>query len=253
MQADVVDGTTTSVTLKKQNLVEKWTPPVKLPERYIDPEGFWMASQEYILTPGINTDLVPKGQEPRTWDDLLAPKWKGKMAWNSTPSSSAGQGFVGTVLMEWGEAKARPYFEKLAKQDVAAIKASGRQILDQVIAGEYAIGLQIFNNHAPISKKRGAPVGWLKMEPGLEVVLPMSLTKGAPHPNAGKLLFEFILSEEGQSIMANSGEIPVLPSVPPLEADLRPGPGNYRAIYIAPEKLVDSVAGWTKIYDEYFK
>ena len=90
------------------------------------------------------------------------------------------------------------------------------------------------------------------MEPALAVILPMSLTKGAPHPNAGKLLFEFILSEEGQKIMADSGELPVLPSVSPLEPDLRPGP-NFRAIYIAPEKLVDSVAGWTKVYDDYFK
>ena len=253
MQADIVDGTTTSVVLKRQNLVEKWTPAVDLPDRYKDPEGYWMASQEYVLTPGINTDLVPKGTEPKTWEDLLDPKYRGKMAWNATPSSSAGQGFVGTVLMEYGEAKARDYFGKLAKQNVAAIKASGRQILDQVIAGEYAIGLQIFNNHAPISKRRGAPVGWLKMEPGLAVVLPMSLTKGAPHPNAGKLLFDFILSEEGQKIMADSGELPVLPSVKPLEADLRPGPGNYRAIYAPPERLVSDVAAWTKIYDEYFK
>jgi ABC-type Fe3+ transport system substrate-binding protein len=85
------------------------------------------------------------------------------------------------------------------------------------------------------------------------VVLPMSLTKGGPHPNAGKLLFEFILSEEGQKLMADSGELPVLPNVPPKVADLRPGPGNYRAIYIAPDKLVDSIAGWTKIYNEYFR
>ena len=85
------------------------------------------------------------------------------------------------------------------------------------------------------------------------VVLPMSLTKGAPHPNAGKLLFEFILSEEGQKIMAAAGELPVLQSIAPKEPDLRPGPGNYRAIYMAPEKLVESVAGWTKVYDEYFR
>ena len=253
VQADIVDGTTTSIVLKKQNLVEKWTPAVSLPERYKDPEGFWMASQEYVLTPGYNTDLVPTGTEPKTWEDLLDPRYKGRMAWNSTPSSSAGQGFVGTVLMEYGEAKARDYFSKLAKQNIVGIKAAARQVLDQVIAGEYAIALQIFNNHAPISKRRGAPVGWLKMEPGLAVILPMSLTKGAPHPNAGKLLFEFILSEEGQKIMADSGELPVLPSVAPRDADLRPGPGNYRAIYMAPEKLVSDVAAWTKIYDEYFK
>ena len=253
MQADIVDGTTTSIVLKRQGLVEKWTPTVNLPDRYKDPEGFWMASQEYVLTPGYNTDLVPKGTEPKNWEDLLDPKYKGKMAWNSTPSSSAGQGFVGLVMMEYGEAKARDYFARLAKQNVTAIKAAARQVLDQVIAGEYAIALQIFNNHAPISRAKGAPVSWLKTEPAMAVVLPMSLTKGAPHPNAGKLLFEFILSEEGQKLMADAGEMPVLQSIAPKEADLRPGPGNYRAIYMAPDRLVSDVAAWTKVYDEYFR
>lgn len=253
MQADIVDGTTTSIVLKRQGLVEKWTPAVNLPDRYKDAEGYWMASQEYVLTPGYNTDLVPKGSEPKNWEDLLDPKYKDKMSWNATPSASAGQGFVGLVMMEYGEAKARDYFTRLSQQNIAGIKAAARQVLDQVIAGEYSIALQIFNNHAPISAARGAPVGWLKTEPAMALVLPMSLTKGAPHPNAGKLLFEFILSEEGQKIMADSGELPVLQSIAPKQADLRPGPGNYRAIYMAPEKLVESVAGWTKVYNEYFK
>ena len=254
MQADVVDGTTTSITLKKQNLVEKWTPDVPgLPDRYKDPEGYWMASQEYVLSPGYNTDMIPKGTEPKTWQDLLDPKLKGKMVWNITPSSSAGQGFVGLVLMEMGEEKGRAYLAQLAKQNVVGMQAAARQVLDQVIAGEYAIALQIFNNHTTISQARGAPVNWLKTEPAMGVVLPMSLTKGGPHPNAGKLLFDYILSAEGQKLMAESGELPVLPSVPPKIADLRPGPGNYRAIYIAPDKLVDSIAGWTKVYNEYFR
>ena len=253
VQADLVDGTTTSITLKKLNLVEKWTPNVDLPDRYKDPEGYWMASQEYVLMPGYNTDMIPKGQEPKSWQDLLDPKWKGKMVWNTTPSSSAGQGFVGLVLLEMGEEKGRAYLEKLAKQDIVGMKAAARQVLDQVVAGEYPIALQIFHNHTTISQARGAPVYFLKAEPGLGVVLPMSLIKNPLHPNAGKLLFEFILSEEGQKLMADSGELPVLPSVPPKVAALRPGPDTFRAIYLPPEKLVENLAHWTKVYNEYFR
>ncbi len=253
VQADLVDGTTTSITLKKLGLVEKWTPNVDLPDRYKDPEGYWMASQEYVLMPGYNTDLIPKGSEPKSWQDLLDPKWKGKMVWNVTPSSSAGQGFVGLVLMEMGEEKGRAYLEKLAKQEIVGMQAAARQVLDQVVAGEYPIALQIFHNHTTISQARGAPVYFLKTEPGMGVVLPMSLIKNALHPNAGKLLFEFILSEEGQKLMAESGELPVLPSVPPKVAALRPGPDTFRAIYLPPEKLVENLAQWTKVYNEYFR
>jgi iron(III) transport system substrate-binding protein len=253
MLADVVDGTTTSIVLRKEGMIEKWIPRKDLPARYIDPDGYWEASNEYVLTPGYNTDLVPKGSEPKNWQDLLDPRWKGRMAWNATPSSSSGQGFVGLVLMELGEQKGRAYLAKLAKQDIHAIKTSARQVLNQVIAGEYAIGLEIFNNHTTISRARGAPVNWLKINPALAVVLPMSVTKGSPHPNAGKLLFDFILSDEGQRIVAKAGELPVLPSVPPLVPDLRPGPGNFRAIYLPPDKLQAAIPGWTKVYDEYFR
>ena len=253
MQADLVDGTTTTVILRSQDLVEKWIPKVDFPSRYVDPEGYWVASNEYVLTPGYNTDLIAKGQEPKSWEDLLAPQYKGRLAWNGTPSSSSGQGFVGLVVMERGEEKARALFKELSKQNIASIKGNARQVLDQVIAGEYLVGLNIFNNHAPISKKRGAPVEWLKLEPALAVVLPLSLTKGAPHPNAGKLLFEFIVSDDGQKIMANSGELPVSPRVLPTEPDLRPEIGHFRAIYLTPPQLQSELAGWTKIYDDYFR
>ena len=253
MMADLVDGTTTSIVLRQQDLLEKWIPANSLPARYVDPDGYWLACNEYVLTPGYNTDLIPKGTEPKSWADLLDPKYKGKMAWNSTPSSSAGQGFVGLILTELGEAKGREYLSKLAKQDVAGIKSTARQVLDSAISGEYAIALQIFNNHAATSARRGAPVSWLKLDSSLAVVLPMSVTKNSPHPNAGKLLFDFIMSDEGQTIMAKAGELPVARNIEPLEPDLRPEAGKFRAVYIEPAKIQASIAGWTKVYDEFFQ
>jgi ABC-type Fe3+ transport system substrate-binding protein len=253
MIADLVDGTTTSVVLRKQDLIEKWIPANNLPPRYVDPDGYWVACNEYVLTPGYNTDLISKGAEPIVFADLLDPKYKGKMAWNSTPSSSAGQGFVGNVLMTMGETAGRDYLARLGKQDIHAMKAAARQVLDTVIAGEFSIALQIFNNHAVISERKGAPAGWLKMEPALAVVLPMSVTKGSPHPNAGKLLFDLIISDEGQTIMAKAGELPIAPNIPPLDPQLRPQTGHFRANYIAPDKLTASLAAWSKVYDEYFR
>ncbi len=253
MIADLVDGTTTSVVLRRQNLIEKWTPPNNFPERDVDPDGYWVACNEYVLAPGYNTDLIPKGSEPKTFEDLLAPAYKGKMVWNATPSSSSGQGFVGNVLMAMGEEKGRAYLAKLGQQDIHGMKAAARQVLDTVISGEFSIALQIFNNHAVISARKGAPVGWLKMEPALAVVLPMSVTRGSPHPNAGKLLFEFIISDEGQAIMAKAGELPASPNVPPIDPELRPETGHFRASFIPPDKLTASLASWSKVYDEYFR
>jgi len=253
MLADLVDGTQTSLVLRREGYIEKWLPPNALAPRYVDPEGHWIATNEYALTPGFNTDLVPRGSEPRTFGDLLSPRWKGKMAWNVSPAASAGQGLVGAVLAEMGEVKAHLYFAELAKQNIAGLKTSARQVLDQAIAGEFPIVLQIFNNHTAISRARGAPIDWIAMEPAIAVMHVMSLTKGGPHPNAARLFFEFVISDEGQQIMAQAGEIPVSSNVPPGDPGLRPGPGTFRSIYFTPEQLAASTPVWSRIFDEYFR
>jgi len=71
----VFDGTTTVVPLKAAGYVLKWLPDVAkdYPADLKDPEGYWVANNLFIITPGFNTSLVPRGTEPRTYQDLLAP------------------------------------------------------------------------------------------------------------------------------------------------------------------------------------
>ena len=97
-QVDVFDGTSTVVPLKQEGFVLQWQPDAAkaYPDIYKDPQGYWIASNLYINTPSYNTSLVAPGSEPRTYQDLLDPKWRGKMAWNALPSASGGVGFIGT-------------------------------------------------------------------------------------------------------------------------------------------------------------
>jgi len=251
--ASVFDGTGATVALKRENLVEQWTPDADLPKRLFDPQGYWVACNYYVNTPGFNTNLVPPGTEPKAFEDLLDPKWKGKMAWNVQPSISAGQGFVGSVIIAMGEEKARAYLAKLARQNIASLQVSGRQVLDLVIAGEYAIGLQIFNNHAFISASKGAPVDWIKMQPPLITYAVMSIPKGAPSPNAGKLLVDYIVSIEGQQIIADAGELPVHPGVKLRDPSLVPDGVSFKGSFLTPEDLDRNLAPWTNIFNEYFR
>jgi len=256
VQADVVDGTLTTPALKKEGLIMKWVPDSagRLPKQYVDPDDYWVATNLYVLTPGFNTDLVPKGTEPKTYQDLLDPKWKGKMVWSSSSGSSSGApGFVGTVLADMGEQKGMDYLHALAKQNIAGLGVSARQVLDQVIAGEYSIALQIFNNHPVISAATGAPVAWIPMNPAMGVLSVISVTAGAPHPSAGKLLVDFLASPDGQNIFRNSDYIPVDPDVPPKVPSLRPDGVNFRAIYFAPEVIEDSISNWAKIASDIFR
>ncbi len=80
-------------------------------------------------------------------------------------------------------------------------------MLDQVIAGEYAIGLQVFNDNVVISRRQGAPVDWVPMNPALAVLSVISVTQNAPHPNAGKLLEDFVVGPGGDRSLRATNDL----------------------------------------------
>ena len=254
-QSDVFDGTVTVVPLKKEGYVLKWLPDAakNYPPQYKDPEGYWIATNIYVLTPAFNTKLIPPGQEPKTFQALLDPKYRGKMVWGVSLSSSAATGFIGTVLDEMGEEKGMAFLRQLQKQRIAGVDVSARQVLDQTIAGEYAIALQIFNHHAVISAKKGAPVKWIAMEPATGVLSVVSIPKAAPHPNAAKLFEDFLVSREGQRLYQAAEYLPADPAVPALDATLKPEGGKFRSRFFSPEETAEKMPRWKKIYDEIFR
>ena len=254
-QSDVFDGTVTVVPLKKEGYVLKWLPDAAkdYPAEFKDPEGYWIATNIYVLTPAFNTKLIPPGQEPKTYQGLLDPKYRGKMVWGVSLSSSAASGFIGTVLDEMGEDKGMAFLRQLQKQRIAGVDTSARQVLDQVIAGEYAIALQIFNHHAVISAKKGAPVKWIPMEPATGVLSVVSIPRSAPHPNAAKLFEDFLVSKEGQKLYQAAEYLPADPAVPALDPALKPEGGKFRSRFFSPEETAEKMPRWKKIYDEIFR
>jgi ABC-type Fe3+ transport system substrate-binding protein len=222
------------------------------PDELKQKDGNWTAYVIYVFAPGINTNMVSMEAAPKTYQDLLDPKWKGKMAWN--PNSVAGAiGFVGATLLSMGEEPGMAYLHALAKQNIVNIPASSRAILDQVIAGEYPMGLMTFNNHSVISASHGAPSAWVKMQPMPVALNAISLMKGAPHPNAAKLLIDFITSEEGQKVLQGAGYLPALPGVPASVAGLKPQDGGFKAVYLLPELIDQHMNDWQKIVTDLFR
>ena len=254
IHADLFDGFTVGA-LVKGGSVKSWLPDVAqhFPKDYYDPAGHWIASDIFVLTPGYNTDLVPKGTEPKTFEDLLGPKWKGKMVWSSNNSASAAVGFVGTVLTEMGEDKGVAYLQRLAKQNIAGVGGSAREILDQVVAGEYPVALRIFDHHAAISSAKGAPVGWTALEPAMVIMNIVSLTTNSPHPNAGKLLMAFLVSEEGQKIFRDADYLPANPAVTAKDPSLTPQGGHFRATTFSPEAIDAGMPHWAGVYHRVFQ
>jgi ABC-type Fe3+ transport system substrate-binding protein len=252
VEGDVFDGIATTPPLLQAGLVEKFTASDagKYPPALRDPDGRWNALVVYFLTPGINTQAVGK-DEIKTAADLLDPKWKGKIAWSTDPWSGSAV-YVGSVLQTMGEDKGMAFLRALAKQDIVNVEATNRAILDQVILGQYAIALSIFNHHVAISAQKGAPVAWLKVEPISAPFHSIGLVKNAPHPNAGKLLIDFLLSQEGQQAFADAGYLPAMPSVPAKVPGLKPEAGGFAANFISPATMSANIERWIKIKKELF-
>ena len=148
-----------------------------------------------------------------------------------------------------------PQLRRQALTSLLAISCHATSIglLDKVIAGEYAIALEIFNNHAAISARKGAPVTWLEMEPALAVLSVAAVLQGAPHPHAGKLFLDFLVSSEGQKIVCEAGEWPVDPNVAPIDPLRDPTTAISGRRTLAPAELGVARPKWTKIDDDIFR
>lgn len=253
-QADIFDGLSIMETLRRAGHVAPYAPPTaaRFPAEMKDKDGYWTAILLYVFAPGVNTSMVSASERPETYDDLLAPKWKGAMAWN--PSSVAGAiGFVGATLLSRGEAEGMRYLEALSKLDVVNIEASSRAILDQVIAGEYPLALMCFNNHTVISAQKGAPSDWLRIGPIPVAFDAVSLLKDAPHPNAARLLINFLTSEEGQTVLRNANYIPAMNGVEALSPDLKPDTAGLKAAYLYPTEIDQNLARWQGVVQKLFR
>ena len=255
IKADVLDSTSGTPALKRAGALQKWLPDIasELPKDYSDPEGYWIATSVYVQAMAYNSELVKKADAPQTLDDLLAPKWSGKIAISASPSAPGVGGFIGFVLRAKGEQGGVDFLKKLSAQKINILQTSTRQVSDQMIAGEFPIAAHALNHHITFSANRGAPAAWVQTKPEtMASLLVLGLLKG-PHTNAGKLLIDFLMSDEGQIIFRDADYIPVAKNVPPKDPALRPDGVNYKALYFTPETIDEGQKKWMELYGQILR
>jgi iron(III) transport system substrate-binding protein len=251
---DIIDGTVSPTMVRRANLLQRFYSPVlaDYTAELKDSQGYWGSTNLYFFATGYNTRMVKPNEVPKTYEDLLNPRWKGQMMW-STSRGSGAPIMIGTILNTMGPEAGKAYLQKLKAQNIAKSTASNRQILDLTIAGEYPLSLHIFNHHAYISKSAGAPVDWQPHEPVTATIQTIALAKNTPHPHAAMLLLDFVMSEKGQKVFQQSNYLPAHPKVPAKQADLKPGGGRFkRAYYIDPDVQYDKGNEWVEYFNNVF-
>jgi iron(III) transport system substrate-binding protein len=169
-----------------------------------DGAGYWSG---YYINPyvlGYSTTQIKDEEIPKSYDELLAPRWKG----NRIAIDSTAHGLLRGLASAWGEEKAVTYLKRLADQQPVMARASIMAV-DSLHTGNVAMVIA----RAPViqgyKRKLKSPIGWISLEPTVAQIDTVMLSFQCPHPNAARLFVDFVLSKEGQSGLASIQQIPV--------------------------------------------
>ncbi len=251
--ADILDGTSPIPPAKDAGMLRPfYSPELKnIQDIYVDPEHYWVAQNIYFKVLAYNTEMVPAAQAPKTDEDLLNPRWKGKMVWPAV--SGAASQMIGGILKHYGEEKGMQYLKRLAAQNVANIQGSGRNVLDKVIAGEYAIGLYMFHDHLLQSEEQGAPVKGVPLRPVVtSVAQVMGLFKNSPNPHASMLFIDFFCSDAGQAVMKTAHYTVPSRNIKSEKSDLLPEYGNFKIQFMDTYYIGKNSNKWQTIFNDLF-
>lgn len=174
-----------------------------------EPDGFYTKETFSLMIPAYNTRLVKPEEAPKSWTDLLDPKWKGKMV-------KAHPGYSGNIMTgTYAVAKMLgwEYYEKLARQQIMQVQ-SAVDPANRCAQGERMVAADGSENAAFRTMKAGGPIAPVYPTEGSPVVpVGLAIMAAAPHPNAARLLAHFVLSPEGQQILADYGGRSFLPGI----------------------------------------
>ena len=208
---DVVQSAETQAYfLMKKNLLMKYVSPESkfLPKSFVDPQGYWAAVYIMPNVTAFNTQMVKRSEVPRTYEEFLNPKWKGKIGMDPTKPE-----WFAWMLKQMGEEKGLAYMRKLAAQDLRFYP--GLSLLTNLLAsGEFPLLLNDYLHTAEEIKRKGGPVDWVAQNPVYTKFQPIGIGAKAPHPNAAKLFVDFVLSAEGQKMIASFARVPTRLGVP---------------------------------------
>jgi len=200
--------------MRDEGLFQKFIPPSsdKFPAKFKEKDGMitpWRVLPISIL---YNTDLVKAADVPKTFDELLNPKWTGKLTMPDPTRHTTTAQFLWNLDKLKGD-KWLDYVKALAKQKPLLVESLA-PVATTIIKGEASVGI----TYIKYVKQYKGPVGYVLMDKYLSDPNYMSLGAKAVHPNAAKLYLEYVCSAEGQKLVAEEGEFVLAPGIlPPIK------------------------------------
>jgi iron(III) transport system substrate-binding protein len=184
--------------LAERKLLTRHASPERsaFPEEAKDRDGYWTTLYQTGHVYAYNTRQVNSKEAPRAYDDLLQPKWKGKIMMDEEEDL-----WYASVLEILGKEKGLRFMRGLAQQQ-PVFQGSKTLMMQLLCAGEVALAFPVNFNQANDAKKRGCPSDFVVIEPQTQrPPFVIAMAQNAPHPAAAKLFIDFLLAKEPQRFM----------------------------------------------------
>lgn len=227
---------TNYITFKEQGELLAYESPeaATIPSALKDEDNFYCAARIVTLGLVYNTNNVKGEDIPKDWHDLLNPRFKGYITMTDPTFSGTTLYTVAAFIQneEFGWE-----FLKQLKANGIKLQTGSSAVVNAIGAGEYDIGIGV-NYIAQSKKAKGTPVEFVYPESGISTVAsPIAIMKDSENVEASKLLYDFILSLEGQQLLVDACVIPVRPEIK-MENDISVAEATERAIPVSDKYLL---------------
>jgi iron(III) transport system substrate-binding protein len=192
-QGDIVWGVSRSLLETNKALLEAYASKNKdaTPAEYRDPNDLWIGNNLHLLIILQNTKLVPADQGPKSWADLLDPKWKGKIAFTDPANSGSAYATVTMLVDQWGGGDAG--WKKVGElfRNMKVLNRSSL-VFQGVGNGEYPLGISL-EYAGPLWASNGAPVKVVYPSDGTTASMEgVGIVKGGPNTDSAKVFVDYI-------------------------------------------------------------
>jgi iron(III) transport system substrate-binding protein len=227
--------------LAREELLQPITSPVHedLEPGSVPAHRQWAATLLSVWVQAYNTNLLTKEDLPKSYRDLLDPKWKGKLGIEAKDQDW----FASVVDVTGGEEEGLEFFRQLAATNGVSVRQGHTLLNNMVVSGEVPLALTVYNYMPEQAKKKGAPIDWFALEPAIARSNAVGVARRAPHPAAARLFYDYLLGEQAQSLFVSMDYVPSNTKVAsPLE--------GVKILQTDPVRSLDEVDKWTTLFEE---
>jgi iron(III) transport system substrate-binding protein len=176
----------------------------------------WVATRVIVFSGGYNTNLVRAADVPKRYEDLLDPKWKGKIGIEATDAN-----WFMSLVQSMGEARGLALLRNIARVNGFSVRRGHVALNNLVISGEVPLALNVYQHTVQPAKAQGAPIEELRLPPVLAIPSAAAVMRRAPHPHAAVLFLEYLLSDGQPGLTGPDGAVPTNLKYQHLPADLK--------------------------------